>query len=170
MATGNRIDPNIRKDLTEVYEQLIWLARRPGVTPSMARAWYTHIWAGRFAKRIRTFTGKVSRAAAADPEAELRLEHYLRMQTLLTQLVERHLSLRKPDADEFVRLVIKCERVHIVTFRENYEARKADGDYKKAGIPLVAWNSLPASVRQRLWKRMLRGRVANAEKYAAKAG
>lgn len=146
----------------------MWLARRDGVTPSLARGWYTHIVAGKFAKRIRRFSGKVSAVAvaAADAAATLRLEHHARMQTRLTDLVRTHLECRRPNPQAFVRLVVECESVHIVTFAENYEVMKHDGNYLSAGIKLVGWRTIPIARRRELWRRMLRGRVANADEFA----
>ena len=162
---NTKIDAAVRNCLECVYGQMMWLAKQPDETPSLARAWYTHVWAGKFAGRVRHFTGKVFRAAAADSDADLRLEHYLRIQTKLTKLVERHLRSKRPAPAGFVRLVLECERVHIVTRDENYAAMRADGDYRAAGIRLVSWGSLPEATRQALWKKMLRRRVANADEY-----
>ena len=55
----------------------------------MARAWYTHVVAPRLSRRIRHFSGKVSRAAVADPEAVLGLEHHARLQSTLTSANKR---------------------------------------------------------------------------------
>jgi hypothetical protein len=165
MAPHAHVDPILRGQLAAVYEEMMWLAKRPDVTPSMVRGWYTHVVAGRFKRRIRRFTGKVSRAAASSGFPTLRLEHYKRIQTSLTSLVERHLKLKKPNPNEFIRLVLECERVHIVTFDENYAAMRADGNYGKAGIELISWNSLPNAHRRALWTKMLRGNVANANRY-----
>jgi hypothetical protein len=137
------------------------------VTPSAARAWYTHIMAGGLARQVRRFTGKVSSAAVSDPSAVLRLEHYARIQTTLTALVSRHLAQKRGRPSEFVNTVIRTECVHIVTFQENYAAMRHGGNYRRAGIKLVSWNRIPRAKRVRLWRRMLKGRVANAEDYAA---
>jgi hypothetical protein len=56
--------------------------------------------------------------------------------------------------------------VHIVTFSENYAAMRADGNYRKAGIKLLAWRSIPTERRQVLWLKMLRGKVANAKDFS----
>ena len=152
----------IDQTLRAVYEEMMWLARRPGVSASLARSWYTHVRGS--ALRLTRFSGKVSRAAL-DPKATLRLEHYRRIQTGLTQLVERHKVLKRPNAAAFIRFLRSAERVHIVTFRENYEALKAKGKYRTAGIKLVAWKSLSIKQQERLWKTMLRGKVANAQDY-----
>lgn len=165
MTEAPPMDPKLVDDLTHIYEQVMWLARQPNVTPSMARAWYTHVCAGRVKLRLRSFTGSVSAAAAADPTQTLRLEHYLRIQTRLTRFVETHVKEGKEDPAEFIRLLVECERVHIVTFRENYDALKAKGDYLAAGITLVPWQSLSSEHQANLWEKMLRGRVANAREF-----
>ena len=165
MTLDPPMDPKLTDDLTLIYEEVMWLAHQPNVTPSMARAWYTHVCAGRVKMRIRSFTGSVSAAAAADPTQTLRLEHYLRIQTRLTKFVEDHVKHEKADPSEFIRLLVECERVHIVTFQENYEALKAKGDYLAAGITLIPWQSLPAEQQATLWEKMLRGRVANAREF-----
>ena len=165
MPTTNAIDRALRRDLTTLYEEVMWLARRTNVTPSMARAWYTHVVAGRLSRRIRQFSGKVSHEAITDTKATLRLEHHARIQTTLTQLVEAHLKRERPNPQEFIRVVLECENVHIVTFAENYAAMRNDGNYRRAGIKLVAWRSIPQHRREAFWKQMLRGRVANAAKF-----
>ena len=98
----------------------------------------------------------------------MRLEHFSRMQTMLTQLVKKHRSKNLNRPSEFISLVLNSERVHIVTRMENYAAMKAKGNYGLAGIKLVHWKRIPSDVKKRLWKRMLRGRVANARRYAPK--
>ncbi len=166
MPTTNANDRALRRELTTLYEEVMWLAKRTNVTPSMARAWYTHIVAGRFSRRIRQFSGKVSRAAISDTKATLRLEHHARIQTTLTHLVEAHLKRKRPSPQEFVRVVLECENVHIVTFAENYAAMRHDGNYRRAGIELVAWRSIPQRRREVLWAQMLRGKVANASAFS----
>ena len=156
------MDPKLRAQLAAIYREVMWLAKRRGVSASAARAWYTHIRKGNV--RLTQFSGKVSRAALA-PSAALRLEHYKRMQTVLTRLVERHKKLKRPRPDEFIRVLLACERVHIVTFRENYDALVARGNYGKAGIELLPWRTLTLKQRERLWRKVLRGKVANAEAY-----
>jgi len=163
------LDPKIHGDLAATYEEVMWLAQRPNVTASMARGWYTHVVASKLVRRLREFTGKVSRSAAeSDSDTSLRLEHFKRMQTSVTQLVARHRASKKLDPDEFVQLVIDCERVHIVTVAENYAAMRADGNYSKAGIELLDWRKLPPGRQEFLWKRMLHGRVANSTKFKPK--
>lgn len=160
------IDPALRKELTALYKQIMWLARQPGVTPSMARAWYTHVVAERVKRQIRHFTGSVSKMAADNSSTELRLEHYLRIQTRLTALVEEHLKRGSAQPDAFIQELLGWEQVHIVTRKENYSAMVAKGDYKAAGIELVSWGSISAEARQRLWAKMLRGKVANASDFS----
>jgi hypothetical protein len=160
-----KIDPIIRSKLVALHEEIMWLAARPNVSPSMARAWYTHVVAGKFKRHIRLFSGKVSQEAISDTDAVLRLEHHARIQTTLTQLVAAHLKRKRPSANEFVRAVVECENVHIVTFAENYTAMSNDGNYRRAGIKLVAWRSIPVERRQVLWAKMLRGKVANAAQF-----
>jgi hypothetical protein len=145
--------------LTSIYEEIMWLAERPNTTPSAARAWYTHIASVSLQRQLRRFTGKVSSQALV-PNATLRLEHFNRMQTTLTKLVRKHLQTDR-NTDEFIRVIVECEQVHIVTVQENYAAMRADGNYDEAKISLVPWQEVPAEMQAYLWKRMLRGRVAN---------
>lgn len=152
----------LEAQLDSVYSEIMWLARRPAVTPSMARAWYTHVYAGRLARHTRMFTGKVSSRAAKAPEETLRLEHHHRMQTTLTELVERHVSEDIDDASEFIQTILRCESVHIVTFRENYDVLQTKGDYDAAGVHLISWKSVAPDAQEILWRKMLKGRVANA--------
>jgi hypothetical protein len=157
------INREIRGRLEAVYEEIMWLACRKGVTPSMARAWYTHIVTNRL--KLRRFTGEVSDKAVADPNAVLRLEHHGRIQNALTQLVSRHLKLKQSLPHEFVETVLKAESVHIVTFGENYDAMRSRGDYDSAGIVLTNWGSISLDKRTILWHKMLRGKVANADEF-----
>ena len=160
------MNPELRRDLMAVYEEMIWLANRPRVTASNARSWFTHVMAEKMKRRIRRFTGKVSKLAAEDESAMLRLEHFKRIQTTLTKLVERH--YKEQNSAEFIRVVLDCERVHIVTVSENYAAMRAKGNYRNAGIELLPWHALSSGRKRDLWKKMLRGKVANASRYAPK--
>lgn len=168
MTICPEIEPVLLAELEALYTQVMWLAEQPKVTASMARAWYTHVVAERVKRRIRKFTGKVSQATLADPSTTLRLEHYMRIQSKLTSLVEEHLKLKKPNPNDFIRVLLDCERVHIVTLKENYDAMRAGGDYQKAGITLVDWDSISLQQRQLLWAKMLCGKVANADQYVQK--
>ena len=145
----------------------MWLSKRPNVTASRARAWYTHIMAESVKRRLRQFTGSVSSEAARSAGVPLRLEHYLRIQTALTSLVTRHGE--QASLSEFIETLVEHERVHIVTVAENYAAMRAKGDYALAGIQLIPWAELPTGRRTELWLTMLRGRVANAAAYAPNA-
>lgn len=129
----------------------MWLARRHDITPSEARAWYTHVTSGRLRRHLRIFSGYVSQEALL-PDAVLRLEHFKRIQTTLTKLVSEHLRENITDPLEFVRVIIDCEQVHIVTARENYEAMKAHGDYYKAGITLLAWHTIAPEAQRYLYR------------------
>ena len=144
----------------------MWLAQRPNVKPACARAWYTHIAHAVVRRDVRRFTGKVSREAAVHETATLRLEHFKRIQTTLKQLVIRHITSGVHDADEFINVVIDFEQVHIVTGPENYAAMRAKGDYAVAGIDLLDWKDLPMERRRVLWKKVLNGKVANAQQFA----
>jgi hypothetical protein len=119
-------------------------------------------------KRIRHFSGKVSRRAVKDMKGPLVLEHYERMQTKLTDLVAAHHKKKTTSPQAFISLVQKLERVHIVTRSENYAARRARGNYREAGISLVRWTAIPTKRRKQLWNAMLRGRVCNAEGFSVK--
>lgn len=155
------LDPALRATLLAIYEDMMYLAARPNVTAGLARAWYTHLMSRIVQKQIRRFTGRVSKAAIdSEPKASLVLEHPGRIQTTLTKMVERHRET--PNADEFLALLAEHEIVNIVTFAENYAARKAGGDYEKAGIVLVDWGSVEIGRREQLWIQMVRGKVANA--------
>jgi len=161
-----RLSSGLRDELAAIYKQVMWLSRQPGTSAGNARAWYTHIMAETVKRRIRQFSGMVSQAAVSSEESTLRLEHYKRIQTTLTALVERHRKLKRPRPEEFIATVLECERVHIVTFKENYEAMQAKGNYRKARIVLLPWKSIAPSRQAELWSKMLRGRVANAKSYA----
>lgn len=160
------LNPALRRDLLAIYEEMMWLAKRPNVSAASARSWFTHVMAEKVKRRLRRFTGNVSESAAKDESATLRLEHYKRIQTTLTKLVEDH--RKKPSAAEFIRVLLDCERVHIVTLEENYAVMCAKGSYRKAGIKLVPWHKLSPERQATLWKKMLRGRVSNASKYETK--
>jgi hypothetical protein len=160
-----KINPAVRLRLLALYDEMMWLANRGNVTASTARSWYTHV-GHRVKLKLRRFTGKVSKSAAEDDSATLRLEHFERIQYNLTKLVGRHRKNKKPNPDEFIRVLLKCEQVHIVTLRENYDAMRAKGDYSKAGITLLPWHKISPARRSVLWRKMLRGKVANSSAYA----
>ena len=99
----------------------------------------------------------------------MRFEHFNRLQTALTKLVDRHLREGIYDPGEFIRVVTECEQVHIVTFRENYDAVMVNGDYHKANIALVAWADIAPETQQAIWSKKLRGQVCNAEEFRPRA-
>jgi hypothetical protein len=163
------LTPALREQLATIYKQIMWLSQQPGTSAGNARAWYTHIMAEKVKRRIRRFSGMVSKAAISAEGSTLRLEHYKRIQTTLTTLVERHRKLNSPRPEEFIETVLECERVHIVTVKENHAVMQARGDYRKAGIVLLPWKSIDPARRKQLWSTILRGRVANARSFAPKA-
>lgn len=167
---GAAIQANVQATLTSIYEEVMWLAKRPKITASAARAWYTHVVHSSVTRQIRRFTGKVSRSAIDNEEGDLRLEHFKRIQTTLTQLVARHIKSGSLNPQEFIETVLDCEQVHIVTKTENYAAMRAKGDYSLAGIELVSWDKIPVKRRHVLWKKMLRGKVANAAEFKTNEG
>jgi len=85
---------------------------------------------------------------------------------MLTSLIERHRESKTSNSEEFVGVLVECERVHIVTVEENYASMRAEGSYSKAGIELVPWRALSLKQQATWWKKMLRGKVANTEAYA----
>ncbi len=159
------VTTEVRAALETIYEEIMWLSRLPNVTPSKARAWYTHVMAGTLSRHLRRFTGQVSVLASESPNEPLMLEHFKRIQTTLSDLVERHRRDGRVFSDEFVRLVVEYEQVHIVTRSQNYAAMRAKGDYTAAGIELRVWSTIPPSRQTELWLSMLRGKVANARDY-----
>jgi hypothetical protein len=163
--SGLTSDPALHAALGSIYEEVMWLAKRPNVTPGRARAWYTHIMAESVKRRVRRFSGYVSVKAAEGPTEPLMLEHYKRIQTTLSALVERHRTSGLHDPEEFIATLLDYEHVHIVTRSENYAAMRAKGNYEQAGIRLQSWQMLPLARRQALWTSMLKGKVANAAAY-----
>lgn len=62
MSVEIDLTPEVRKALHSVYEEVMWLAGRPNVTPSRARAWHTHVMAESLKRHIRRFTGMVAQS------------------------------------------------------------------------------------------------------------
>jgi hypothetical protein len=116
-------------------------------------------------RRLRRFTGKVSESAAKGRDGPLVLEHFKRIQTTLSDLVEHHRTEQLNDPDAFIKTLIEFEHVHIVTRDENYAAMRAKGNYHQAGIVLLQWKNLPEKRRTELWQKKLRGKVANADAF-----
>lgn len=165
MQSSLDVSDEVISKLSYIYDEVMWLAKRPNVNPSGARAWYTHVTYRSVVRDIRLFTGKVSRPAVFDEKIELRLEHFKRIQSTLTKLVAEHVKNNICNPEEFISTILDCEQVHIVTNPENYAARKADGDYTSAGIELLEWNSISKERRLLIWKKVLKGKVANAKQY-----
>ncbi|TCK32785.1 hypothetical protein B0G84_8667 [Paraburkholderia sp. BL8N3] len=158
-------EQTIDEQLTTVYAVIMHAAGTGLFNATKARAIYSHVMASKLKMHLRTFTGKVSRAAAADPEAKLVLEHFHRLQHKLTLLVADHIK-NGPDAAAFIEAVRHMEQVHIVTFEENYAAHRAKGCYDTASIELLDWLDLPEDVRRTLYRRKLHGAVSNAKQFA----
>lgn len=158
-------EQTIDEQLATVYAVMMHAAGTGLFNATKARAIYSHVMASKLKMHLRTFTGKVSRAAAADPEAKLVLEHFHRLQHKLTLLVADHIK-NGPDAAAFIEAVRHMEQVHIVTLEENYAAHRAKGCYDTAGIELLDWLDLPEDVRLTLYRRKLHGAVSNAKQFA----
>jgi hypothetical protein len=152
--------------LTSVYEELIWLANRPYVTPRQARAWYSAVLAETLKRKVRRFSGLVSQAALDQLDGRLVLEHFNRLSHSISRLLELHISERINDPSAFLVLIAECEQVHITTEIENHRIREAAGDYGLAGVHLVQWQEIEAASRVLLYQRKLRGQVANAADFA----
>ncbi|WP_144063457.1 hypothetical protein [Caballeronia insecticola] len=158
-------EQTVDEQLAIVYRVMMYAAGTGLFNATKTRAIYSHVMASKLKMQLRTFTGKVSRAAAADPEAKLILEHFHRLQHKLTLLVAEHMK-NGPDVAAFIEAVRRMEQVHIVTFEENYAAHRAKGCYVTAGIDLLDWLDLPEDVRRTLYWRKLHGAVSNAKQFA----
>ncbi|KXU96163.1 hypothetical protein CR51_23580 [Caballeronia megalochromosomata] len=158
-------EQTVDEQLAIVYGVMMHAAGTGLFNATKARAIYSHVMASQLKMQLRTFTGKVSRAAAADPEGKLILEHFHRIQHKLTLLVADHIK-NGSNVGAFIEAVRRMEQVHIVTFEENYAAHRAKGCYDTAGIELVDWLDLPENVRQTLYRRKLHGAVSNAKQFA----
>lgn len=152
--------------LSKCYEEIMWLARRDNLTHARARAWYSAVRREEFKTKICMFTGMVSKLAVSDRNAELVREHYGRMNTTLTKFITRHVEENLNSSKEFIDTIIDCERVNITTKSENDDAKKANGDYDKAGITLVKWDNIDKKRRNEIWESKLHGNVANANDFA----
>ena len=151
---------SLNDTLTKCYDVMMYAAKSGVFNPTAVRGIYTHVIGPSLKRRICMFTGKVSRAALANLEGELVLEHYHRIQHELTKLVGRHM-VEGENCQEFIDSIYLMEKVHIVTKRENYDAMKAKGCYTAANIELLDWSELSPEVKGFLRKRMLSSRVAN---------
>lgn len=147
----------------------MWLANRPHVNPRQARAWYSQVMARPLAPQIRVFSGNVSQSAIQNHDGRLVLEHYDRLSFELSRLIENHLESGIQDAQAFIELIERCERVNITTDEENHRVQDTKGDYQAANIQLVEWTNVPREVREFLWQTKLRGKVCNAKAFAPTA-
>ncbi|MBK9625048.1 MAG: hypothetical protein IPO38_11165 [Rhodocyclaceae bacterium] len=95
----------------------------------------------------------------------LMLEHFQRIQTTLTSWWSDIGAEQISDPNDFVKTLVQFEQVHIVTRAENYAAMRAKGNYREAGIDLLPWKKIDPERRAELWRRMLRGKVANADAF-----
>jgi len=150
---------DLDRKLTRVYEVIMSMAEVNGGFLKSARALrggYTH-WIGpELAREIRRFDGMVSRAAIENgTHIGLVAEHFHKIQTNLTKLIDRHLE-EGQNALEFVEAVKRMEEVRITTKAENYELGKKliGGEYSKAGIELVSWQDVPDEARIFLRKKL----------------
>lgn len=161
--------PAVADRLTSTYEELMWLANRPHVTPRQARAWYSQVLAIPMASKVRRFTGMVSLKAIENINEKLVLEHYNRLSYSLSRLIETHIKEKINDPISFLALIEQCEQVNITTEEENHQVKRTAGDYVAANIQLVEWNTLSPQHREFLWKGKLQGKVSNAADYSPPA-
>ena len=152
--------------LTSIYEELMWLANRPHVTPRQARAWYSQVLAIPMAPKVRRFTGRVSQRTTENIGEKLVLEHYNRLSHSLSRMIETHIEQGMNDPAPFLVLIEQCEQVNITTDEENHRVKETAGDYEAANVELVEWKKLSAQDRAFLWRTKLRGKVSNAAEYA----
>jgi hypothetical protein len=81
---------NLDEKLGLCYEIIMTTVRCGLLNARGARAGYTHWLAGEFSKEVRTFSGFVSESAINHgTNVGLVLEHYLRIQTELTSLIQK---------------------------------------------------------------------------------
>ena len=146
------------------YEEFIWLAKRPFVTPGQARGWYSQIMGHTLASKIRLFSGMASKKAIENPSENLVLEHYSRLSFELSCLIKRHIKENIEDSNEFIELIERCERVHITTNAENQQVQATKGCYRTAGIDLVEWSRIEPMIREKLYPK-LKNKVCNANDF-----
>ena len=157
--------------LNLIYEEMMWLAQRENVTSQNARAWYSAVRAESVKRKVRRFSGRVSAeainlAAINNVEGALVLEHYLRVQASLSELLNYHVINGLNDPVAFVTFIYEHEKVHITTKAENQQIRLHGGCYADAGVELCDWVNIPEQIREILWSSKLQGHVANAADYA----
>ena len=157
---------SIDEKLEFCYEVIMMTARKGLLNPRGVRTGYTHWLGPELVKEVRLFTGYVSENAIQNKtHIGLVLEHFLRIQTGLTSLINKHFESGE-NAEEFVSEVKRLEQVHIVTKEENTTLRKKvnSGSYEKAGIKLIHWSDVPMESRLFLRKKLM-GKVANAKEF-----
>lgn len=159
------ITNDLSKELTECYEELMYLANRPNVSPQRARAWYSAVRREQFKRKLCMFSGMVSENAVSELNSKLVLEHYNRLQSTLSELLEKHVNGSIYSAEEFIETILNCEKVHIVTDAENHSAKAAKGDYECANIKLLKWEDIDVQRKIDLWNKKLKGHVANADEF-----
>ena len=160
---------NINEKLGLSYEIIMSTVQNGLLNARGARTGYTHWLGPELSKEVRTFSGLVSEAAIIHgTNIGLVLEHFLRLQTELTSLIQKHIDEGENKA-EFISEVKRLEQVHIVTKEENTTLRRKDilGDYSKAGIHLVHWKDIPIESRAFLRKK-LTGKISNIDKFRIK--
>ncbi|MGM0629879.1 MAG: hypothetical protein ACQESI_01750 [Pseudomonadota bacterium] len=156
----------LEEKLEFVYDVIMQTVRVGLLNARGARTGYTHWFARELSKEVRYFSGYVSEKAIEHGQTVgLVLEHPQRIQTMLTQLIARHIETGE-NAKEFVSEVKRLEKVHIVVKSENDALRRKEisGDYTKAGIKLVHWNDIPSANRKHLLTK-LTGQTANIDEF-----
>lgn len=158
--------PETTLRLESVYEEMMWLANRPNVTPRQARAWYSAVVAEVLKRKVRRFSGFVSQAALEQVDGRIVLEHFNRLAHSISNLLTLHKSQNISDPSVFIELIAECEQVNITTNLENHLIRGAEGNYELAGVTLVHWREIDLALKTRLYQRKLRNQVANAADFA----
>jgi hypothetical protein len=145
MNNPHDTDASLRLALRSIYEEVMWLSRRPNATPGRARAWYTHNMAESVKRNIRLFTGSISEAVIEPLGNLLMLERYLGIQTTLSTLVEKHRAADLDNLEEFIDMLIKYEQIHIATRAGNYAAMRSKGNYATGGNSFCSVERSPAA-------------------------
>ncbi|ANE54868.1 hypothetical protein [Methylomonas sp. DH-1] len=161
---------NIDEKLAVCYEILKIAMKYKFLTARGVRAGYTHWIGSEISSEITKFTGRVSHAAiqlVSDSKSHigLVLEHHGRMQTKMTELIQKHMDTGE-NLDEFIRIVKELESVNIVTRQENDKLRKKaiNGNYALANITLADWQNI-SEEHKAILRRKLRGKVVNADQF-----
>ncbi|GAB3357942.1 MULTISPECIES: hypothetical protein [Giesbergeria] len=161
-------DQETMTQLRLIYQDMRWLADRDHVGPKRARAWYSAVMNRTVGKKVCFFTGKVSEKAVLQRK-NLVFEHFERLSSSLSQLLEKHKESNASEDEgfnDFVNLIKKCERVNITTNKENDEIKKAEGNYEKAGVVLIDWSDIKCQNAIRAFKKKIAGgNIANAKEF-----